>query len=396
LDFSKYELLRVLDLEECGNHLEDKHLKKICSNLLLLRYLSLRGAATITVCPKEIKKLRYLETLDVRRTKIDILPKEVMELPCLVHLFGKFKLEDVGRRMGKLQTSLLEKSKLETVSGFIVDKSQEFLQLMDQMEHLTRVKIWCESTAGTSSNLSHLSEAIKGFIEKDTGLKGSRSLSLNFSGQPQDLMNFSLEMDYYYYLSSLKLHNICSLPLFVTMLGGLTKLCLSSPDHKLCEDIFASLDRVCGLECVKLISTQLNKLVIRQGALASLRCLCIVVDVMTELKIEEGALPRLESLRLLCMDLNGFCGTTILSLERLKEVALHDRVSNETKHKWKEAAKNHPKRPKLLFVKTKLMGSEPVVETPAAPVTCTALSVKLDSICTGQRECPGKCHAPFF
>jgi hypothetical protein len=96
------------------------------------------------------------------------------------------------------------------------------------------------------------------------------------------------------------------------------------------------------------------------------------------------------------MDLNGFCGTTILSLERLKEVALHDRVSNETKHKWKEAAKNHPKRPKLLFVKTKLMGSEPVVETPAAPVTCTALSVKLDAICTGQRECPGKCHAPFF
>ncbi|KAK1632661.1 hypothetical protein QYE76_006976 [Lolium multiflorum] len=388
LDFSKYELLRVLDLEECGNHLEDKHLKEICRKLLLLRYLSLRGAATITVCPKEIKKLRYLETLDVRRTKIDILPKEVMELPCLVHLFGRFKLEDVRWRMGKLQTSLSEKSKLETVSGFIVDKSQEFLQLMDKMEHLTRVKIWCESTAGTSSNLSRLSEAIKGFIKRGTDLKGSRSLSLNFNGQPQDLMNFSLEMDDYYYLSSLKLHNICSLPLFVTMLGGLTKLCLSSPDHKLCEDIFASLDRVCGLECVKLISTQLNKLVIRQGALASLRCLCIVVEVMTELKIQEGALPRLESLRLLCKDLNGFCGTTILSLERLKEVALHDGVSNETKHKWKEAAKNHPKRPKLLFVKTKLIGSEPVVETPAAPVTCTALSVKLDAICTGQRECP--------
>ncbi|CAM0953096.1 unnamed protein product [Alopecurus aequalis] len=388
LDFSKYELLRVLDLEECGNHLEDKHLKEICSNLLLLRYLSLRGAATVTVCPKEIKKLQLLETLDVRRTKIEILPKEVMELPCLVHLFGKFKLEDVGRRMGKLQTILSEKSKLETVAGFVVNNSQEFLQLMAHMEHLTKVKIWCESTADASLDLSHLSEAIKGFIERGTDLKGSRSLSLNFNEWPQNLMSFSLGKDYSYYLSSLKLHNICRLPSFVTVLGGLTKLCLSSPHHKLSEDILATLGRVRGLECLKLISTQLDKLVIRQGALASLRCLYVVVEVMTELEIQEGALPRLESLQLLCKDLKGFCGMTVQSLGCLKEVVLHDGVSNGTKNKWNEAAKNHPNRPKLLFVKTKLMGSELVVEPPAAPATCTALSVKLDSICTGRKECP--------
>lgn len=35
LDFCKYKLMRVLDLEGCGNHLEDKHLREMCTNLLL-------------------------------------------------------------------------------------------------------------------------------------------------------------------------------------------------------------------------------------------------------------------------------------------------------------------------------------------------------------------------
>ncbi|XBI77215.1 hypothetical protein VPH35_070368 [Triticum aestivum] len=107
LEFSKYKLIRVLDLEKCDEHLEDKHLKEICNNLSLLRYLSLRGAARVTLLPKEIEKLLHLETLDVRRTSIEILPTEVMQLPCLVHLFGKLKLQEEGigdQIIGKLQT----------------------------------------------------------------------------------------------------------------------------------------------------------------------------------------------------------------------------------------------------------------------------------------------------
>ncbi|CAL4962581.1 unnamed protein product [Urochloa decumbens] len=62
-EFSKYELLRVLDLQEC-EALNDEHLKKI-SNLLMLRYLSLGG--NITTLPKEISNLKFLETLDSPR-----------------------------------------------------------------------------------------------------------------------------------------------------------------------------------------------------------------------------------------------------------------------------------------------------------------------------------------
>ncbi|KAM3206423.1 hypothetical protein ACQJBY_061865 [Aegilops geniculata] len=414
LDFSKYKQLRVLDLEECNEHLDDKHLKHIC-NLLLLRYLSLGGAVMVTMLPKEIKKLKLLETLDVRRTNIEIMPTQVMELPCLIHLFGKFKLQrNVGsRRMRKLQTWLSEKSKLETLAGFVFEsESQGFTHIMEHMKHLTKAKIWCESTTDVSSNSSHLSKSIKGFIQRGTHLDKALSLTLNINDEwSQDLLNFSLEMDCSYYLRSLKLqgNNICSqLPQFVTMLRGLTKMCLSFPGHNLSSDILAGLSRVHGLEYLKLIATQLDEFIIGHDKLGSLRHLCIMVEVITGLEFQEGALPRLESLQLLCEDLNGFSSTTIQSLPRLKEVGIHDGVSDETKKEWKGAAKNHPRCPKLLFVtkemfndQFKLLGSEPAakishgstvtgtmaqevvvesglaedIESPATPRTDTTLSV---------------------
>ncbi|VAI68585.1 unnamed protein product [Triticum turgidum subsp. durum] len=162
------------------------------------------------------------------------------------------------------------------------------------------------------------------------------------------------------------------------MLGGLTKLFLSSPGQ-LSGDILAALSRVRCLAYLKLIASQLDKLTIVQGALGSLQCLCIMVEVMTELEVQEGALPLLESLRLLCTDLNGFCSMTIQSLRRIKEVTLHDGVSDETKHEWKEAAKKHPRRPKLLFVKTVEdvdMGCEPTYNSKLMVMTCNRMMMR--------------------
>ncbi|KAM3206099.1 hypothetical protein ACQJBY_061653 [Aegilops geniculata] len=362
LDFSKYELLRVLDLEECIVPLEDGHLKLICRKLFLLRYLCLGKAVIATALPKEIRKLQVLDTLDVRNTPIEILPTQVLELPCLVHLFGKFKLKQgVGdRKMSKLQTWLSMKSKLETLAGFVVDnsKSQEFAQLMYNMNDLTKVKIWCEATADTSSS-SHLSKAIKGFIERSTEFKGTPSLSLNFEGElSQDILDFSLEKrkQSCCYLESLKLHGskICSLPRFVAFLGGLTKVSLSAPQLSLSQDFLAALRKMPGLLHLKLVATSLDKFVITKGELESLTCLTIVVESMVcQLDIHVGALPRLKSLQLLCKNLDGstFSTSAVHSFRHLEEIALHREVGDETKNKWKEAAKNHPtRRPKILFL----------------------------------------------
>ena len=141
------------------------------------------------------------------------------------------------------------------------------------------------------------------------------------------------------------------------------------------SEILAALSKVCGLEYLKIIATQLADLIIGPVTLGSLRRLCIVVEAMTELEIQQGALPRLESLQLLCKNLDGFChAAEIQSLPRLSEVALHNGVNSGTKQKWKEAAKSHPRRPKLLFVKST---EEVDVESePATPTTGATLPLK--------------------
>lgn len=65
LNYGKYKLLRVLDLKECAD-VKAECFSKICQ-LLLLKYLSF--GESIGKVPRKIAKLKWLETLDMRRTK---------------------------------------------------------------------------------------------------------------------------------------------------------------------------------------------------------------------------------------------------------------------------------------------------------------------------------------
>lgn len=79
-------LLEVLDLEDC-KELKNHHLKNICSCAFQLKYLSLRNTE-ITKLPKQINKLCYLETLDIRQTKVRVFAKNSGMLPNLKHLLA--------------------------------------------------------------------------------------------------------------------------------------------------------------------------------------------------------------------------------------------------------------------------------------------------------------------
>ncbi|XP_045085403.1 disease resistance protein RGA5-like [Aegilops tauschii subsp. strangulata] len=84
---SQLGLVKVLDLEGC-NGLKKQNLKIICNKLFQLKYLSLRNT-DLTDLPKEIDKLRYLETFDIRQTKIRSFPtKAIGMLQKLVHLLA--------------------------------------------------------------------------------------------------------------------------------------------------------------------------------------------------------------------------------------------------------------------------------------------------------------------
>jgi hypothetical protein len=148
----KCKLIRVLDLEEC-NDLDDHDLKHICK-LWHLKYLSL--GTTICELPKSIEGLYCLQTLDLRRTMVNLLPVETILLPNLTHLFGKFMLDKDDlknvKKMSKVRKFLSgNKSNLQTLAGFVTDEKKGLVQLMTHMKRLRKVKIWCKRAENSSS-----------------------------------------------------------------------------------------------------------------------------------------------------------------------------------------------------------------------------------------------------
>lgn len=80
----KMRMLRVLDLEDTEG-LVDHHLEHI-GKLVHLRYLSLRECHNIWHLPDLLCDLRQLETLDIRSTRIAMLPKTIVKLRKLKYL----------------------------------------------------------------------------------------------------------------------------------------------------------------------------------------------------------------------------------------------------------------------------------------------------------------------
>lgn len=354
----KCKLLRVLDLEEC-NDLGDDHFKHI-GKLWHLKYLSLGG--TISKLPRSIEGLHCLETLDLRKTKIETLPIEAMELPHLTHLFGKFMLDRDDLKNANKITKLRKflsgnKSNLKTLAGFITNESQGFLQLMGHMRTLRKVKILCKPAANGSSYITDLSQAIQEFTKVPMDRASAHSLSLDSEECSEDFLS---SLDFKpcsegskYDLRSLKLHGkLLQLPPFVTLLSGLTELCISSAT--LTGDLLSSLVNLGSLLYLKLIADHLVNIEMKNGAFPSLRRLCFVVQSLTSAlpTIEQGALPNLVALQLLCRGLVGLSGIEIRHLKHLQQVTVDYGVTDQTRQDWERAAKNHPNRPRLLLHKS--------------------------------------------
>lgn len=130
--FSSFQVLRVLDLENCdlkeGCHLDLRH---VC-NLFHLRYLRLFECNYDRELPKEIEKLKFLQTLTLGSGVR--LPSTIVELRRLMflHVDSDAILPD---GMGNLTL-------LEELSSIDIDKSPNFAKELRNLTKLQELELW--------------------------------------------------------------------------------------------------------------------------------------------------------------------------------------------------------------------------------------------------------------
>ncbi|CAM0942653.1 unnamed protein product [Alopecurus aequalis] len=340
---SRYRLLRVLDMKECPVILTNNQLKKIC-NLLLLKYLSLGD--TIDQVPREIAKLQLLQTLAMTKKKTVCVPVEVMELPQLKHLLGKFQLykRDITKR--KLKQLLKTPSQLQSLSGFVIGHSKEFGQLMSRMKKLRKVKIWCDAGKLTGIVIDTINK-----FSKEV-LAGIRSLSIECNEYPSEIVKC---LEQHGFLTSLKLRGDLKTHLDVQVdrpiigLQGIKVLCLSETNLS-GHEIVRLVTLFRSLEYLKLVEDNLGELKIPAGCLYTLRRLCLVaVSKLDRIIIsEDSVLCFLVSLHMFVNTQCDLSGIDIDKLKKLEEITLYSDVAGQ--REWQRKASSSINNLKVLFI----------------------------------------------
>nr|UBY07262.1 NBS-LRR disease resistance protein [Dasypyrum villosum] len=125
LDISRFQVLRVLDLEGC-----DVSDVGYVANLLHLRYLGLKNTHVKNL-PKEIGKLQFLLTLDLRGTKIKVLPSSVVQLRRLMCLYVQYNM--------KLPSGFGNLTSLDVLGD--LGLSGVDLDFVKELGHLTKLRV---------------------------------------------------------------------------------------------------------------------------------------------------------------------------------------------------------------------------------------------------------------
>ncbi|KAF8727091.1 hypothetical protein HU200_019595 [Digitaria exilis] len=303
---SRVSVLKVLDLEGCKSFggSNRRYLKVICSKMLLLKYLSLRGT-NITQLPNEINYLRELEVLDIRQTKVPMNATAKVLLLKLKRLLGghrdpsssKFNSIEIPRKIWKMvfvevlsnvkpqnDDDLKEIGKLWQLRklGVVIDDKNTHLKYLlqtisDLHECLRSLSIATlpeaaphESTPSSAELPSHISSRLRHY--------------------PKILESLSISG------TTLKGH---LLPVITK--GGndrLAKITLSSTP--LNQDDLNILARLPMLQCLRLrnIACTEGMLTFKEDEFKCLKYLLVEGSDLTNINFEDGAAYKLEKIAL--------------------------------------------------------------------------------------------------
>ncbi|KAL6907951.1 hypothetical protein ACP4OV_002121 [Aristida adscensionis] len=406
LDLQTCKLLRVLDLQGCkGFNNDDTVFRAICKQRFL-KYLSLRGADVVKL-HSEIRCLKRLETLDIRDTGVEDLPIEVMSLPLLAHLFGRFKLAH------GIKEEMSKKSRLQTLAGVIIAKAdQSFENIILHAPNLRKVKIYqtksdssnmIYQTASDSSNMIYQTASdtsnrcpnntrlklcrhvgYSGGVlfsnspmlqikERFTGSKALQVLSIDSSDFSTDFVSL---LEPPCAITSIKLRGkLKGLPDTTTLsqLLCLNKLLLISSG--LSSQDLSVLQILPCLEYLKLAEDHNGfrggSFVVESGGFPSLKRLCFEAPKLPEVQFQEGSMKSLTILDLLCphpdfpkprpnmyftsfyqvrdpIPMESRIGVAGVSYaENLNEVILHHSTGELKMQAWKEEVMGHKNRPSV-------------------------------------------------
>ncbi|KAF8713882.1 hypothetical protein HU200_027860 [Digitaria exilis] len=212
---SKFEVVRVLDLENCGS-LRNIHLENI-EMLLQLRYLSIRRTS-VSELPIGIGQVQRLETLDIRETEVEQFPSTIVLLEKLARLFVGSKVKFPAEGFGKMKG-------LEQLTCFMVRKQPlGFLKELGQLTNLEILEaIWEDYNMGEEDYYYEGSEW--GIFTSSLQALGSHKLHSLYFRDGQSEIEICIPMDSSFpALSKLRTFSIGSFNSLPIWMGSLANL----------------------------------------------------------------------------------------------------------------------------------------------------------------------------
>uniref|UniRef100_A0ACD5U3R7 Uncharacterized protein n=1 Tax=Avena sativa TaxID=4498 RepID=A0ACD5U3R7_AVESA len=324
--FSQVARVKVMDLDYC-KHLENRHLKIICNNLLLLKYLSIRSTG-ISQLPKEIKKLQQLEMLDIRQTKVPFSATRGLLLPMLKHLLAGPISYRVGDSPREELSTVQMPSKIGEMTEMETLYHVEVVEDDDKLEHIKTLKRLRELGVvihGKQDNISRLLWVVTELSEC------LRVLSVWVrpprEGRDDAVLHMGIENKHSIpkLLETLSINGITKgLPDWIEDLPHLAEITLSQTS--LSHGSMEMLGRLEGLRCLTLRHKSYveNTLTLKTNQFKNISFLVIegASDINKGIIFEAGTAPKLEKIvwTFTRMDITADTITGLSNLPNLKEL----------------------------------------------------------------------------
>ncbi|XP_034570070.1 disease resistance protein PIK6-NP [Setaria viridis] len=347
-------LVKLLDLEGCKG-LKKRHLKKICNKIFQLKYLSLRDTDA-TELPKEINKLRYLETLDIRQTKIKSFPANTIALPKLMHLLagcidhestqviesdGRFSTVHLPSHVGSLTNmqvlSHVEVSETESDTSELTDVGRKL--------HLRKLGVVIRGKDPRGVLLRVIGMLHESLCSLSVHLEPVKAEGEVYSMEPQAHGGDAFDIPKS--LESLNIKGVISeLPTWIGQLHRLSKITLCRTSLR--EGDIQKLSELANLRCVRLWhqSYTNKKLTFNTREFRKLELLVVEDSGISDIHFANNAAPMLKKI------VWNFTGAEVTlsgiqELLNLKEVHVGGKCDESHLSKIKQDIKKNPNLPDL-------------------------------------------------